>query len=76
MGRVVGGANPAVTLFDEDGNPVIVITDGMRAIAVRDEEALDELKTIGRELRKIRLLLEMGQDTQVGDDIDFEDGPR
>lgn len=73
MARGLSGGNPAATLFDENGNPVIVVADGVRAVAMRDAEALDALKGIYRELRKIRFLLELGQDTEVGD-IDFEDG--
>jgi hypothetical protein len=49
-----------------------VLENGVRALAIRDEEVVDQLKKIGKELRKIRLLLELGQDTEVGD-IDIEE---
>jgi hypothetical protein len=54
-----------------DGNEVVVSADGVHALAVRDEESLDALKVISKELRKIRFLLEAGMNIDLTDvDLD------
>jgi hypothetical protein len=71
--RAHTGANPAITLFDKDGNEIGVSLDGGLSLAVRDEEQLNVLRAIHAELRKIRFVLERGQDISVSDlDLDEE----
>ena len=71
--RAHTGANPAITLFDKDGNEVGVSRDGGLSLSVRDEEQLATLQGIHSELRKIRFILEKGQDISVEDlDLDEE----
>jgi len=52
--------SPAAILYDAQGNPVLVSSDGVYALSIRDEETLQAMQGIASELRKIRFLLEMG----------------
>lgn len=62
-----------VRLFDEDGNPVTIVTDGSQLhISVRDEEQLSVMHLMLLELKKIRMHLQMMSEEEI-DDTDVED---
>jgi len=51
----------------------VSLSGGEVSVTSSDEEVVDMLGLVYRELRKLRFLMEMSQDTEVGDDFDFED---
>lgn len=59
------GESPAAILFDDDGNPILVDTDGSQQLAVRDEEVLGTLKLILAELKKLNFLVACATDIEA-----------
>jgi hypothetical protein len=63
--------SPAAILYDEDGNPVLVSTDGVRALSMRDEETLGLLKQILDQLETLNKIMAYAVDLDT-DTFDLE----
>ena len=66
------GRSPVAVLFDAEGNEVLVSSDGVRALVVRDPEQLEVFKAILVEARKTNWYLAQLIDQDL-EDSDVED---